>query len=101
MNNTYWIVDQHQALTAGVRTFLQTTYGHTAAPEHTYGAIVSIRQHINGGVTCLVTFPYTFVLAGMQTGQLEALIDTECRSRLLALRNAAPLTSILGTQHPL
>jgi hypothetical protein len=29
------------------------------------------------------------------------MIDTECRSRLLAIRDAEPLASIVGRRHPL
>jgi hypothetical protein len=96
----YWKVDDHKALTAGVRAYLLSTFGYTAPGTDTYGAIVSIME--NG--LSIETFPFTFVLATYQTngtGNLEAAIDAACRARLLALRNASPLTSIVDRVHPL
>lgn len=101
-NGIRWGVDKHQPLTPGVRAFLQTNYGYSAAAEHTYAALVSIRSENEGGNrTCLVTFPFTFILEGMLLGDLEELVDVACRARLRAIRNAMPLAAILDTQHPL
>lgn len=97
----YWSVDQHQALDAAVRAWLLANYGYTAPAEHTYAALISIRAEGAGGVTCVETFPFSFVLAGALTGDLEAQIDAEAKARLLAIRNAEPLASILDTRHPL
>lgn len=101
-NGIYWSVDRHQELTPGVRTALAAApYNHAAAPEHTWAALISIKNANSSGETCLVTFAFTFVLADALTGNLEAEIDALCRTRLLALRNAAPLASIVGIPHPL
>lgn len=101
MEETFWVVDEHRALTSQVRTFLQATYGYTAPAEHTYAALVSIRRISPAGVTCVTTFPFTFVLAGAQAGDTESSIDAACRARLLAIRNAEPLASIVGRRHAL
>lgn len=96
---TEWKVDRHQVLNATARAWLLATYEYTAPAEHTYAALVSILASGPMGTRCLVTFPYTFVLATAQTGALEAAIDAECRTRLTALRNVDPLASILDRRH--
>lgn len=100
-SSLYWSVDRHEALTAGVRAWLLAHHGYTAPAEHTYAALISIRAEGPRGVECVTTFPFSFVLAGALTGDLEQQIDEACRARLLALRNAEPLTSIVGRRHPL
>lgn len=99
MRGIFWEVDDHAALTAGVRAFLQARYGYTAPAEHTWAATISVRHLNAAGEVCLGTFPFSFVAAGMPTATLEAQIDAECRTRLTALRNAQPLTSILDRRH--
>lgn len=97
----YWIVDRHEALTPGVRAWLVANYGYTAPAQHTYAALVSIRAEGAGGVTCVETFAFSFVIDGAMTGNVEAEIEAIARARLLAIRNLAPLASILATRHPL
>lgn len=97
----FWVVDRHEQLTAPVRAWLQATYAYVAPAQHTYAALITIRAEGPAGVHCIETFPYSFVVAGMLAGTLEGLIDAECRSRMLARRNAADLITIVGTRHPL
>ena len=101
MRGIYWEIEQHAQLTAGVRAFLLERYGYTPAVGHTWAAIVSVGHAAVGGETCIGAFPFSFVAATYEgnTAGLEAAIDAECRTRLTALRNAQPLTSILDRRH--
>lgn len=103
MSGVHWTIDDHRALSAPLRAALARDYGHTAAPEHTHAALVSIREDLPQSHTCLVTFAFSFD-AGSYTGRaadLEDAIEAECRARLRGLRNAQPLASIVGRRHPL
>jgi len=96
----YWEVDESSSLTTPVRNALQSRYGYTAPAEHTHAAIVSVRD-VYRGETCLVTFATSFRAqdwTGNSAG-LEAHIGAECTSRLTAIKNAMPLTSLLGRRH--
>lgn len=101
MEGVYWEIDETSALTAPVRAALTTRYGYTADPTHTHAALVSIRHASLGSVTCLDTFAYS-LRAQDWTGNaagLEDAIETEVRARLRDIRNAAPITSIVGRRH--
>jgi hypothetical protein len=101
MIGNYWRVERHEALSAGVRAWVLANYGVALDPAHTYVALISIFEasEAPGKVECMVTFPYSFVLAGTLGGNLETAIDTECRTRLLALKNARPLADIAKRVH--
>lgn len=102
MEGTYWIVEAHAALTAGLRSQLTSRYGWVNQPSHTHVALIAIRtQSIDRGSEHVATFPYSFVAADWMTNAsgLEAAIDTECRSRLATQRNADGLPAIAGRRH--
>jgi hypothetical protein len=99
MIGNYWDVEQHATLTAGVRSALNSKYGVTLDPSHTYVAIIRIMEASPGKDECMSDFPYSFVVAGMLAGNLEAAIDSEVRTRLLALKNARPLVDIAKRRH--
>lgn len=103
-----WSVDRHEQLTAQVRAWLVAQYNYTAPAEHTWAALVSIRVKSERGVTCAVTFPFSFVMAGAKLGDIEAAIAAQCASRrpaieasMLTARNLLPLSNILGAEYPL
>lgn len=100
-NGNWWRIEQHAQLTAGVRSALNTKYGVTLDPSHTYAAIVQIMEEAIGGERCLIEFPYSFVLAGSLGGNIENAIDAECRTRITAAKNARPLIEIAKAKHPL
>lgn len=102
MEGTYWIVESYAALTAGLRSILTARFGWANQASHTHAALIAVRSFsIERGSEHVVTFVYSFVAADWagNTAGLESAIDTECRTRLTAARNAAALTSIAGHRH--
>lgn len=101
MDLLFWTVVEHAALTTAVRAALLSRYSYSAPAEHTYAAIVSVRRELLGGIQIVVDFPFSFIAATYigNTSGLEAAIDAECAARLAVIRNAEPLTSIVGRRH--
>jgi hypothetical protein len=101
MQGIFWEVDRHSAITTAVRNYLSLRFGYTPDATHTYAIEVSVHHQTPTGVTCLVTFPMSFRHTDYtnNTAGLEDLIATEASSRLRAIRNALPLTSILDRRH--
>jgi hypothetical protein len=99
----FWQVESVSSLTTQVRNALVSRYGYTAPAEHTHGAVVQIIERSGSGVLVAQQFATSIRAADWtgRTGDLEAHIGDDCRARLLALRNAEPLTAILGRRHAL
>jgi len=104
----FWEVEDDGTIGAGGggparRSAVNARFGLTLPAGDNWVALITITSSALAGDTCQVTFPFSFVVANYSgaTGTLEAAIDTECRSRLLALRNAAALTTIRDRRHVL
>lgn len=99
MESLYWKVDRDQALDAPTRAWLLANFGHAAAPEHTWGAIIGVFAEDASGTRCVTQFAFTFVASGALTGDTEDVIATAARARIRALRNAEPLATIRDRKH--
>jgi len=104
----FWEVEDDGTIGAGGsgparRSAVNARFGVTLPAGDTWVAIIVIVNRAGLGDTCQITFPFSFIVANYTgaTGALEAAIDTECRSRLLTLRNAAALTTIRDRRHVL
>lgn len=99
-----WVIEpgSNDTLTAPIRAMLLAQYGYNAPGGDTYGVIVSVIREDELGTLCLAKFPFTFVLASYTglTGTLEQDIAAAVAARLVTLRNAEPLTSIIGRKYP-
>jgi hypothetical protein len=103
MRGLFWEIDEGHvlALSGAVRTLLVNQYGWTNVPAHTHAALIHVREQTVDGVRCLLTFVFSCDASAFVnlTADLEDAIEVDVRARLRALRNAQPLTSIVGRRH--
>jgi hypothetical protein len=101
MTAFFWEIDKDdvRTLTPALRTYLTNNYAWTNVPAHTHAALVNVRRA--DGCECVLTFVHSIDVTAWtnQTGALENAINDAVKARLLTLRNAAPLTSIVGVRH--
>jgi hypothetical protein len=99
----HWQIEQVASLTTQIRNALTARYGYTAPAEHTHGVVVQIMARSDGGITVAEQFATSVRAADWtgRTGELEDAITADCRARLLAMRNAEPLSSIAQRRHAL
>jgi hypothetical protein len=103
MQGTYWEIDGEdvRTLTPALRTWLANNHGWVNVPAHTHAALVNVREVSPTRTECLVTFVFSLTASAYTglTADLEDAIAAEVRTRLRALRNAQPLSTIVNRRH--